>query len=201
MQTVNDARASNVNAIDLRHRQWVGSALLSGRFRRVLEIGSFDGYSTEAYWTALEAGAVDSVHLCDIRLRPELQSAIDHYSDRHPSKVHFHQCPSTQLLAVDNEWDFIFVDSDHSLKNSLNELPLLLNTTAAVVALHDVCSYGHYPNCDGVAHIQRAFQSAGWLGLTDNVFREGERTHRGLWIGAKTVELYATVLDAYQLHC
>lgn len=194
----NDPRANHIAAMDLRHRNWIESVLLSGRFDRVLEIGSFEGYSTVAFFNALRVGAVKEVHLCDLKPRPALLDAIRQEQSPH---IHLHQCLSTQLLAEDGEWDLIVVDGDHSKDNCLNELPLLLNVTPDVIFIHDTCSYLHYPNCEGSAFLKRAFQLADYYCTEDNLPREGERTHRGLFAAAFSDSMHQIVLDGYRQHC
>jgi hypothetical protein len=73
--------------------------LMSGRFRCVLEIGCYHGYSTTGVLGGGEGGAVDEVHF----VRPSLLGRDEGAASRlgPGGKVKTHCCKSVQLLARD----------------------------------------------------------------------------------------------------
>ena len=64
---------------DARHVRWLHAVLMTGRFRRVLEIGPYHGFSTTAFLEAARHGRVAEVHLCDIEFTPELHALLHRY--------------------------------------------------------------------------------------------------------------------------
>lgn len=190
---------SDINQIDDRHLQWLRSSLLSVRRRRVCEIGCWKGHSTSAFFDALSMGVVDEVHLVDPKPRVELLEKIND----HPLKnwIHLHRCSSVNFLSNDTDFDFIFVDGDHSKANVVAELSLLLPAQIPLIAAHDTSSGDRFPNCFGPQHIKHMYQMEGYYVIEDSLFRVNERTERGLTFAAKTLELYGTVLDGYRKYC
>lgn len=164
-------------AIDSRHRDWIRAELLTGRYRRVLEIGSHMGYSTTAFLDALEAGKVDEVHLCEPNPTPELLRLIDGKRG-----VTLHRERSIKLLANDCRWDLVFVDGDHSLRTVTKEAELLIAARVPAVFAHDTASSGRYPRCEGPAILRAEFTAAGYHCEEDAEFRLGERTDRGMML-------------------
>lgn len=164
-------------AIDARHRDWLRAELMTGKHWRVLEIGSHRGYSTQAFLDALQAGAVDEVHLCEPAPTPELLALI---ADR--PGVTLHRCRSIELLSKDCRWDLVFVDGNHSARVVTAEARLLLSARVPTVFAHDTSSAGRFPKCDGPALLKEAFIKAGYHCVEDAEFRPGERTDRGMML-------------------
>jgi len=180
--------------IDQRHRDWLQGVLMSGRFRRVLEIGCFHGYSTVAFLEALKAGAVDEVHLCDTTITEQLERVLTHYNL--PGVV-VHHCRSVELLARES-FDFVFVDGDHGAETCKEEARLLIAAQARVVMAHDTSVAPLFPLCDGPQHLKQAFQAAGYGCLEDAVLREGEHTERGMFFAAAVREDYEIGLEQFR---
>jgi hypothetical protein len=187
------------NAIDERHRNWLREVLLNGEYRRVLEVGSWKGFSAAAFFDALTEGKVEEVHLCDSRPQPELEAAVR----RHPlrDRITLHRTPSVDLLGRDADWDFTFIDGNHSARVVGAELNLLLPMRLRVVAFHDTSSCGRYEGCDGPQWAKRAYQRAGYFCIEDSVFRPDERTERGLTVCCRELDDYAVAYEAYCKWC
>lgn len=185
--------------IDERHLLWLKSVLMSGRFKRVLEIGSYRGYSTAAFLEALEAGAVQEVHLCEPYPKIELEWGIASCSKR--SHVALHKTLSTDLLDRLADWDFIFVDGEHSKATVLAELERLVPMGVPCLMAHDTSSVGRYEGCDGPQYTKWVYQAEGYYCLEDALDRPDERTHRGMFFAASTPDLYKIGLDGYQRYC
>lgn len=173
--------------IDSRHCSWIRETLRSGRFRKVLEIGSFRGYSTQAFLDALDCGAIDELHLCEPNPTPELWRLI------RGKRVTLHRYPSVEVLAEIRDYDLVFVDGDHSEVNVRAEAELLIDMGCAVFA-HDTAMAGP-------AALKAAMQHHGYRVLEDNVQRAGERTERGLVFGCWSEDNYDAALEAYSLEC
>ncbi|HEY1188881.1 MAG TPA: class I SAM-dependent methyltransferase [Gemmata sp.] len=162
--------------IDRRHLLWVSDELLSGRYRRVLEIGCYRGYSTSAFLHALRVGAVDEVHLCDTNPTPELRAAV---ASAGPG-VTLHTCPSVELLPRDARFDLVLVDGDHRAEVVTEEARLLVAAGVPCVFAHDTAADPHNPDCDGPPLLRDALAAAGYALTEDAEERPGERTHRGM---------------------
>lgn len=164
-------------AIDSRHRDWLRAELMSGRHRRVLEIGSHRGYSTEAFLDALAAGMVDEVHLCEPSPLPELLKLIEG-----KPRVTLHRCRSVDLLARDRRWDLVFVDGNHTARVVSKEAEILIAARVPAVFAHDTAAAGRFPKCEGPALLKGVFTAAGYRCTEDAEFRPGERTDRGMML-------------------
>lgn len=167
--------------IDARHRDWLRAELLTGRYRRVLEIGSHKGYSTAAFLDALAAGMVDEVHLCEPSPTPELLELI-----KGKSGVTLHRERSLDLLGRDCRWDLVFLDGDHSARVVTKEAELLIAARVPAVFAHDTAAAGRYPRCEGPALLKALFTAAGYRCTEDAAFRPGERTDRGMLLATTT---------------
>lgn len=171
--------------IDVRHRDWLRSVLMSGRFRRVLEIGCYRGYSTHAFIDALAAGKVEEVHLCDPTIRREVRVLANRPG------VHLHECTSLDLLSADAAWDLVFVDGDHSPETCQREAELLIAAGVPAVFAHDTRATespdaAEYTGCDGPQYLREALVAAGYLVTEDAERRPGERTDRGMMFAVKS---------------
>lgn len=169
-------------AIDARHRDWIRIELLTGRHRRVLEIGSHRGYSTRAFLDALAAGAIDELHLCEPHPTPELLELIA------GTPAVLHRCSSLELLRKDCRWDLVFADGDHSAAVVEQEAKLLLASHVPAVFAHDVASGDRYPNCAGARLYRELFEVAGYHVVEDSRQRPGERTDRGMMLACLSRE-------------
>jgi predicted O-methyltransferase YrrM len=132
---------------------WLRHVLLSGHFRRVCEIGCWKGFSTAALLDALEAGAVDAVHLCDSHPTGDLLAAVDRHPNR--DRIAVYAMGSLDFLRQVPQLDFLFLDGNHSESNVRAELEYLLPLNLPLIAAHDVTSGGRYQTVT----VQR---SSGW---------------------------------------
>lgn len=165
--------------IDARHRDWIRDELMTGKYRRVLEIGSYRGYSTAAFLDALNAGKVDEIHLCDTSITHELRQLVGDLPG-----VKLHKCRSVDLLAKDAAFDLVFVDGDHTLEVIQAETPYLVGVPA--IFAHDTNSTAvGYPNCEGPPYLKAALIEAGYTITEDCERRPGELTHRGMMFATR----------------
>jgi hypothetical protein len=187
---------AHLASTDLRHVRWLRDTLASGRFRRVLEIGCCDGFSTAAFLDAAARGWVDHLDLCEPFVRPSLERVIAHYGlgDR----VTLHRQRSEDLLARGGRWDLVFVDGDHTEPTVDAETRLLLSAGAPAAFVHDTNPSAMWA---APCRMKGAFQAAGYRGLEDVTPRAGERTDRGMFFAARSEEDYAAGLAAYRKWC
>jgi hypothetical protein len=166
-------------AIDARHREWIRRELMTGRHRRVLEIGSHRGYSTKAFLDALAAGAIDELHLCEPNPTPELLKLIE------GTPAVLQRCTSLELLRRDCRWDLVLADGDHSVANVKVEAKLLLDAKVPALFAHDITADDRYPNCEGARLYRELFEGAGYHVIADVEKRPGERTDRGMMLATR----------------
>lgn len=185
--------------IDLRHRNWLENVLMSGKYRRVLEVGSWKGFSTVAFLKALDAGKVEELHIVEPRPQIELQWRIA--SAKRRDRVSLHEMKSVQFLDEDTDFDLCLIDGDHSGQVVLAELERLVPAGIGVLFFHDVCAANFVSNCDGPQYAISQLQKAGYMGILDHLHRPDEHTNRGMYAAAKTIQDYYTVLGAYVASC
>lgn len=195
--------------VDERHRRWLSAVLASGQFRSVLEIGSFQGYSTRAFLEACAAGNCDQVHLCEPTPTPELLALLEKFAldrltlDRRPSLDLLRQKDRRQknesvISALDfSAFELVFVDGDHSADVVSQEAALLLAARVPVVFAHDTAAARYWPGCDGPQLLKREFQAAGYFCLEDSEHRPAERTHRGMFCACLEREHFEICRAAY----
>jgi len=192
-------RTDHVSYCDLRHLRWMHAALMSGRFRRVLEVGCFDGWSATAFLDAARLGKVDEVHLCDPHPQPNLGALVERFNlgDR----VRLHRRRGVELLAEDRRWDLVFLDGDHTKANVVEEARHLVPIRPRAVFAHDTAAHPRYPDCEGPPHLKAALQLAGYYVVEDALPRPNERTDRGLLFAAANLDDFAAGRHAYGQHC
>jgi hypothetical protein len=111
-------------------------------------------------------------------------------------------CRSEEFLDRWPEFDFAFIDGDHTTPTVRAELDrLLVNPHLQCLMAHDTSAAGRYDQCDGSPLIKHEFQKLGWFCCEDALYRDGERTERGLFMAARTPELYAVGLEGYRSYC
>jgi caffeoyl-CoA O-methyltransferase len=78
--------------------------------RRVLEIGTFTGYSA----LSMAAGLSDDAELHTIEIEDELEPIITEFLERSPygSKVHLHIGSALDIVPSLGEFDLVFMDGD-----------------------------------------------------------------------------------------
>lgn len=166
---------------DIRHVRMIHDELMSGKYRRVLEIGCYDGYSTCGFLEALKAGKIEELHLCDVHFRDQLKRVVTHYG----LKVHFHEQPSLELLENDTNFDLVFVDGDHSESVAQREAAILLKAGVKTVFAHDTAEMARtrYGVALGPKRLADSFRADNrYFCSEDSVLRAGERTERGLFM-------------------
>jgi hypothetical protein len=162
--------------MDLRHLGFLYEALFAHPFRRVLEIGCFDGASTSALVQAVNEGCGAELHLCDTHFRPRLRAVVAQAA----RPVVLHERPSVEVLGPG--FDLVIVDGDHRLETVSREVGLLLAHRVPTVVAHDTAvPPDRFPDCDGSRFLGHVFRHhPGYRCLEDSRPRPGEFTDRGL---------------------
>lgn len=183
--------------MDRRHVKFIYALLMTGLFRRVLEIGCHHGSSTAALVQAAQDGADLEIHLCDPDDSPVLRRVLETY----PVKVQWwhrwHRCDSLRVIGQ-RQWDLVIVDGDHSLQHVSRELGLLLYHEIPTVIAHDV-EYRSNPGCDGAVYLGEAMAlHPAYQCVVDARPRAGEHTHRGLLLATRREDVCAAALPLWE---
>lgn len=162
--------------MDRRHTEFIYHLLMTGRFRRVLEIGCHNGSSTAALVQAVNDGANIDVHLCDPDDNTVLRRVID--SCRLPDRVTYH-CACSLTVLPRQPWDLVIVDGNHSLEHVSKELEILLRLEVPNIIGHDVSAktVGPWAGARRLGDVLRTHPD--FRCLVDSVKRSGEWTERG----------------------
>lgn len=176
--------APHLYAVDETHVGMIRAELMTGRYRRVLEVGCHHGASTRAFLDALAAGAVAEVHLCEPAVTPELERLVA------GTGAVLHRCRSVELLERDAAFDLALLDGDHSEATVAEELRRLVAAGVPTVIAHDVgpAARARYGVAGGPALVEPVLRAAGYAVTIDDTTRPGERTERGLLIARRHVE-------------
>jgi hypothetical protein len=192
-------------AIDLRHRDWMAAILSSAPLTRILEIGCGDGVSASAVFEAQHRGAQFEAHFCDLQFRPTFH-AVSARRTVHTS-VLFHEMSSVEFIVRngDIDFDFIFVDGDHTLATVRAETEWLLNARPRIIMAHDttcrIRGAVEYEWCNGPEYLKWAVQDAGYRILEDSLCRPGEATDRGMLAAVRDDADFQWILDGFRSCC
>lgn len=171
------------HSIDPTHARMIRDELMSGRYGRVLEVGCWHGYSTSAFLDAYRSGQVGEVHLCDPYPQPELRRVIDYHArDQISYRVTLHERTSYDLLTQDANFDFAFLDGDHTEASVRDEAYRLAVAGCRCIMAHDVspASHDRYGTDPGPQVLPALLASMGYDVTVDDRERPGEKTERGL---------------------
>lgn len=184
-------------AMDKRHIWMMHDVLMAHPFRHALELGSWKGASTSAFFEAIRAGHGMRFDFCDTMLQPNLLKIWhEHSSTATPWWTY-----SWKLLAVmqADVYDFIFVDANHDLESVRLELAELVRIRPLCLMAHDTnATAAGYPAAEGAALLKETFAGMdGYLCIEDSSKRPGEQTERGLFLATRSPELFAIASDIF----
>ncbi len=173
--------------IDERHaRMLYESVLLLPKNSKILEIGSHKGAST-LYLEAATRKINGELHVCDINITPEVRKLFGN-----KSHVKLHQSPACEFLNKFNDFDFIFIDSDHSEPEGYNQIHTILNwkRLPRIICCHDL-NASNRVDCYGSVWQGMILQyHPSYYCLVDTIYRNNERTDRGLIMAFLNIEDY-----------
>lgn len=179
---VGDPAGPHPCAVDPTHVGMIRAELMTGKYRRVLEVGCHHGAATRAFLDAVRAGAVAEAHLCEPAVTPELERLVAGVPG-----VTLHRERSVELLARDADWDLVFLDGDHAEATVAEELRLLVAAGVPAVLAHDVspAARERYGVAGGPSLAGPTLRAAGYAVEVDDAPRPGERTERGLLVARR----------------
>lgn len=137
---------SDEYSIGPHYRTFLYKLLMLNMHKNVLEIGCYNGYSTLGFLQALQDGAQFQFTSCDIKPAPHVAAMVDPYGV-------LIRAPSAKVIRSD--FDFIFVDGNHSLSVVAEEIKLLLQYQTKTILAHDTFLEG--PIFDGAALLRLTF--------------------------------------------
>lgn len=184
--------------IDIRHVYILYNILLSCSFKRVLEIGTHNGFSTTAFIEAVKRNAIDETHLCDIRFSEQIKNICSIYSN-----IELHEMKSVEYLKDAPQFDFALLDGSHISEDVQDEFEYLSMNKTPTYLLHDVNTQllsesKNTPWYDGPMLLKnRLLSSNNWFCLEDSLFRNHEKTERGLFFATKDRQIYLHALSCF----
>lgn len=123
---------SSRSSIGKKHRQILFNILVKNSFKNVLEIGCFRGYSSCAFLWALDQGCDFQYTICDPHPRINL-NMIEACSKK--DNITIVKKPSLEVISP--EFDFIFIDGDHTTQYVSLELMKLIDSNTETMFAHD----------------------------------------------------------------
>ncbi len=192
-------------AMDKRHVYLLNDILRSWPFKNALEIGSFNGASSTAFVEAINAGSEMTATFCDVCPTHSLMDVVKNC--RVPDRAKITRSPSTVVLdAVIQDsaqpYDFVLVDGRHDAESVAQELMRLIVRKPLCVMAHDTnATEAGFPACEGAKLLRDTFDSLGWWCLEDREERDGELTHRGIFMATPSKELWLAGNDAFLRWC
>lgn len=182
--------------MDTRHIQFLYELVKRGQFKKLLEIGCWNGSSTSAIVQAARdtKNFTTGLHFCDLEFRPLFIDVVRQLAD---ASIEFslHEKPSASVINA--SFDCIIVDGDHQLKTVAEELELLMEAGTETIIAHDTQS--SVPWFDGSRHLAKILKSCGWYHYhEDSKVRKGEWTERGFLFLTMRHDLYETMTPIWQ---
>lgn len=189
--------------MDVRHILILHNMLLFPYFSKVLEIGTHYGLSTTAFIEAnIKRDDKLEIHLCDIKFEDSARRLCQEIAN-----VSLHELRSSDYLQNSPKFDFALLDGSHIAEDVEDEFEYLCLNGIDTLMLHDVNTQllpenKDTPWYDGPMFLkQKLMASPDWLCLEDSLFREGERTERGLFFATTKKIIYdeaSTVFEYFK---
>ena len=185
--------------MDARHVELIYRLVKSGLFKNILEIGSWNGFSTSAFVQAQIDGADFQLTVCDIEIRDRLKQVLR----KSPAEVTVLEMKST--VAIHKKYDLILVDGDHRLSAVAPEIVQLLRCNTPNILAHDVFVQEKIDNTfgaswyEGARHLADVFRHhTAYQHIEDHKKRPGEWTERGLFFASRWPETFKSVKDIWE---
>lgn len=183
---------SSRSSIGKTYRQLLFSILTNCNFKNVLEIGCLRGYSSCAFIEALNQGCDFKYTICDPKPLMDMK-LLDLCQKR--SNITFLKKPSLEVIS--SEYDFIFVDGDHSIQYVPRELMLLIDIGAETILAHD--TYIKNPKYQGPPLYRYCFsRHKDFYYVDDSTFKpEEERELCGISFFTKKSDIFHKVYPLF----
>lgn len=189
-------------AVDPRHVYTLFEVLNLGIVRHAVEIGCAFGASSTAFVEAMNR----NTGLKSSFIEPTLQqSFLDVLNGSRNGTFQVYEEPSVSVLQRIEPFDFIFVDGLHDLLSVYKEIHLIeqVREKLLIIAAHDTSASAHgYELAEGAEWLKRQVMlDWGWHCIEDAVKRDGEETHRGLFMGTPSRGVHRLLLQCFRKWC
>lgn len=145
--------------------------MISGFFKNVLEIGCFQGYSTHSFISALNDGAKFDFTICDVNIQQSVENLIKNLNIKKEKKE--------SKFVINKNFDFIFVDGNHSLCSVAEELDLILKFKTKTILAHD--TFIMHPEFKGAVFLHKVLSNQQkYFYLYHNKHKTNDQTHYGI---------------------
>lgn len=185
------AHASGPMWMDDLHVEAIYRLCLECRFRSVLEVGCFDGFSTSALVQAQNEHCLGSIHCLDREIRPRLLLV------RAKASGFFSVLPGDSRVALPliPRCNLLVLDSDHTLPHTQTEWAAISKKGWQTIIAHDVgVTETHSP---GPQWLRSHLQQTGWNMVVDEKQREGQHTHRGLMLATMDRKVFEAAVKVW----
>lgn len=164
--------------MDQTHVKMVYQEALKFKTGRIMEIGSYAGYSSSAFVQAINEGCSFELHLVDPQPDERLLKVINKCKKK--KNIVLHTCPSHEVKLM---CDLVLIDGHHGAP-AIGDLAQALAYQTKTIIMHDSQTYHlGLADCWGAAlaaDILKTATNREWV--EDKKKRRGEFTERGLLI-------------------
>ena len=196
--------------MDKRHISIIHNIIMGNNFKRIVQVGVYTGFSSNAAFTALDKGKDFELHLVDSNCWNNVVEVVsgETYSEdidgiisrcinlcSSSEKIFYHNMTSEEFLKKNNEpIDLLIIDADHDIPNASTDFFYAIENNVENIISHDSNSWintewGHY--CLGSKQIAKILQNdRRFYCLEDKEDRPNESTFRGLIYATMKQELF-----------
>ena len=188
--------------MDKRHIYTIFSILSAWPFASALELGSWLGASATAFVEAINGGAKMRATFCDVQVTQGLQNVVNNCKNFAGGGWTIANLPSWELLAREDQYDFILVDAYHDIDSVSREVAELIKRKPLCIMAHDTnATAAGYPKAEGAKFLADVFRAhPEYHGMEDCVYREGERTERGLFFATTEPALFKVAAEVFRFY-
>lgn len=189
-------------AVDPRHVYTLFEVLNLGVVGHAVESGCAFGASSTAF---VEAMARNQALRCEF-IDPVLQASfLDVLNNARTATFQVHREPAVQALKKIDKPDFIFLDGRHDLLSVYHEVRAVeeMRRNLLIFAAHDTSATAHgYEQAEGAAWLKKTVMlDWGWYCVEDAEQRDGEETHRGLFIATPSRGIHRLLVQCFRKWC
>ncbi len=176
--------AQSMMWMDPLHVHAIYGLVMLNRWKRLVEVGCWDGFSTSALAQAVFDLAAGEIVCVDTDIRPNLQKVLDALDVVSTTM----QGRSADVLHGLREVDVLILDGDHALEAVQAEAAIIFEKNWPTIIAHDVGR----PNggAAGPQWLMAELRQRGWYVLLDEKPRADQRTDRGLMLATQDVGVY-----------
>jgi len=190
--------------MDERHVNIIHNLVMECNFNHVVEIGCYSGFSTVALIESLNKGKLFDLHLVEPHPSQALYAAVSMCKNK--ERIFLHKKESKNALGDIDKIDLLIIDGDHTMAGVGEDLLHVLKKEIPNIFAHDTNS----PNvnaewgahCTGAELVGATLSNhKNYMSITDQEYRDGERTERGLFFATSNGECYEKARQVYQELC